>query len=56
LKREDGMVIASFDRMFFVYGRDGRLEIYEQGRAMIDIIIATLMMVLCRAHDEEKGF
>jgi hypothetical protein len=56
LKREDGMVIASFDRMLFVYGRDGRLEIYEQGRAMIDIIIATLMMVLCRAHDEEKGF
>jgi hypothetical protein len=54
LKREDGRVIARFDRMFFVHRQDGRLEVYEQGREMIDVIIATLMMVLCR--DEEKGF
>lgn len=56
LKREDGIVMARFDRLYFAYGRDGRLEIYEEGKKMIDVIVATLMIVLCRAHAEEKGF
>src|SRR5947207_11310159 len=55
LKREDGTVMARFDRLYFAYGRDGRLEIYEQGKQMIDVIVATVMVGLCRGYDEEKG-
>ena len=55
LKREDGVVIARFDRMSFIYGRDGRLEVYRQGAGMVDVIVATLMMVLCTAWYDETG-
>jgi hypothetical protein len=56
LKTEFGEVVAKFDRDQFAIGRDGRLEIYKRGEDMVDIIVATSMMVLYRMHDEEKGY
>jgi len=56
LKTEFGEVVAKFDRDHFAIGRDGRLEIYKRGEDMVDIIVATLMMVLYRMHDEEKAY
>jgi hypothetical protein len=53
LKTEDGTVVAKFDRSYFIRGRDGELHVYEDGRGMIPIIIATLMSVLYRRHEEE---
>ena len=54
LEREDGVVIARFERN--VYGRDGRLEVYQQGAGMVDVIVATLIGFLGRPYIGGDGF
>jgi hypothetical protein len=52
LKNEEGEVVARYDQSYAGVLRDGRLEIYSPGKSMIDIIVATLMMLLLQEFDK----
>ena len=54
LEDEDGQVVAKFERKYFTIRLDGRLEVFEAGEHMMDIIAATCVMILYRYHDEER--
>ena len=46
LKRQDGVVIALFERDYFKLGRVGMLHVFEEGKDMLDIVIATLTILM----------
>lgn len=50
---ENGELVALFDRSYVGVERDGRLEIYNSGKDMVDLIVATLMMLLHKGNDSE---
>jgi hypothetical protein len=56
LKTEYGEIVAKFDRDHVAFGRDGTLAVYKRGEDMVDIIVATLMMIMYRMHDEAREF
>ena len=51
---DDEELVAKFDQIEDSIGQDGRLEIYNRGKDMVDVIVATLMMEIWRKHSEEN--
>jgi hypothetical protein len=54
LRREDGTLLAHFKRSHFALRKMGTLEVYEGGEDVIDVIVATFMMLLYREEKAES--